>query len=831
MGTRNARVILTAEDRASAQIKAIEKALSGGLGGAIKNVGAFLGPTGVALFGFTAAAGVAAVAARKLFNEILVNVQAAAEAQTAEASLAQAIRNRGLAVSEVLPRLKAQAKALQDLTGIDDDAILGNQALLVSLGKLSGEGLERATTAAIDLSKGIKGMDLDAAFTLIAKAAAGSTVALSRYGIKVDETLSKHEKFEAIVQQISVMFGGQAAAALDTYAGRLEEARNRVGNLREELGGPFLDVFETVLREGVSPFIKDVTEGLSATDAYRVSVLKLSITIGELVAEMAPLLNIMETTLIVVVGRANEEIGKLTRSLQFLGALPDFLAGNVDAFNAAMQRTPAAAGAASRAVQALRAQLSDALGLDATFGSVRGPRQAPRVVDDGDEASAAQKAAVAKAHADMLQQQAQFEQARVAAMAAAAAAIQGNDQAQFDAHFAAVQAANALEIQQLRATLDEQTRIKLEHGRRLSADEQAAVDANNAAILAKQQEQLAKLDKMQAEHDAQVVARSNALMMQKAETAIATTERELASRQAAEARGLSLELATMTAAGAVQFALAESQALAVAEMELQAAIEAQDTIGAARLEAMQTQHAQELALFVGTADERAALLAEQREQELELQAGYHEEVLDAEARLSEAQIAWAQMTAREKREAALSGVSAITGAMRALFPRIRAFALADAIATTAQSVSRALSNPPGIPWTIPQGILAGALGAAQVRTIARQKFAAGGVVLPSGWSGPVRGPAGVDRVPALLTAGEVVLPTTPAEGRAFFEGRMAMVPTRATGDRGGAAPGPSEVHVNLQVHGDVLDPEEWFRRNRQGIGRAIRTMLDDGGVR
>ncbi len=56
---------------------------------------------------------------------------------------------------------------------------------------------------------------------LLGKAYAGNTSALGRYGIVVDETIPKAEKFEAVLRQLEARFGGAAQAE-----------RARVGDVR-----------------------------------------------------------------------------------------------------------------------------------------------------------------------------------------------------------------------------------------------------------------------------------------------------------------------------------------------------------------------------------------------------------------------------------------------------------------------------------------------------------------------------------------------------------------------------------------------------------------------
>ena len=65
---------------------------------------------------------------------------------------------------------------------------------------------------------------------------------------------------------------------------------------------------------------------------------------------------------------------------------------------------------------------------------------------------------------------------------------------------------------------------------------------------------------------------------------------------------------------------------------------------------------------------------------------------------------------------------------RKAFKRNKAFNLASATIETALAVTRALSQPPGPPITIPASVAAGAIGAIEVAAIASQKFAKGGII-------------------------------------------------------------------------------------------------------
>lgn len=167
-------------------------------------------------------------------------ISAASEQEQADRRLALALKNVGDASAKTLNGLRDYAGSLQKVTLFTDDQIQGVQSLLVSLGRLTGAGLERATKATLDLAQGL-GIDLDSAARLMAKAAAGSTVALSRYGISVDDSLSKSEKFEQVLSKLERRFGGAAKDAANTFGGSIDRVQKSFSELQEAFGKAIIE--------------------------------------------------------------------------------------------------------------------------------------------------------------------------------------------------------------------------------------------------------------------------------------------------------------------------------------------------------------------------------------------------------------------------------------------------------------------------------------------------------------------------------------------------------------------------------------------------------------
>lgn len=164
--------------------------------------------------------------------------EAIAESVQAEKALNlfnQSLANAGNFSEGASLKFQKFAESLQKTTGISDDLIISNASILASLGRLSGEGLERATQAAVDFAATGR-VSLEGAFDAIAKAANGNTGALSRYGIKVNENLSSSEKFAAALAQLEQRFGGLAQAQSKTFEGSLNRIQIAFNEVLKSLG-------------------------------------------------------------------------------------------------------------------------------------------------------------------------------------------------------------------------------------------------------------------------------------------------------------------------------------------------------------------------------------------------------------------------------------------------------------------------------------------------------------------------------------------------------------------------------------------------------------------
>jgi hypothetical protein len=195
-----------------------------GLSGSIKSVGKS-----------ALAAGAAYFAVRGLINGLSSAMRLAGEQEQAEKKLSTALGHTSKS-------LLAHASALQTMTTFGDEAIIGVQASLAAFIK-SEDQIKKATVAVLDISVAM-GMDLKAAGDLVAKTLGSSMNAMSRYGVVVEGAVGSTERLESLTNNVATLFGGQASAQADTYAGSLQQMKNSLGDMGEQIGGILIPVFE-----------------------------------------------------------------------------------------------------------------------------------------------------------------------------------------------------------------------------------------------------------------------------------------------------------------------------------------------------------------------------------------------------------------------------------------------------------------------------------------------------------------------------------------------------------------------------------------------------------
>ena len=208
------------------------------------------------VFGGITAEKAATKALAFLQNQLTSTINEALEFQRIDAQLTAALNSTGHAVGLTKDQLTAYASELSRTTAIDDDAIKSAEAVLLKFTNLKDEGFKGATQAVLDMATAMNGggiptmEQLQTTAEMLGKSLnnpADSFGKLEKAGI----VLTKSQKDlviqmqkvgdvagaqKIITEEAAKVFGGSAAAAAQTFEGRLAKLGNAMGDVKKEVG-------------------------------------------------------------------------------------------------------------------------------------------------------------------------------------------------------------------------------------------------------------------------------------------------------------------------------------------------------------------------------------------------------------------------------------------------------------------------------------------------------------------------------------------------------------------------------------------------------------------
>ena len=181
-------------------------------------------------------------------------VSNAADAETQTVRLNAVLKATGGAAGLSADELTDMATEFSRLTGVEDEAIIAAESVMLTFRSLGEDVFPQAMQAALDLSATM-GTDLQGAVVMIGKALQEpieGVSALRRVGVMLSDAQQQQVKdFMAvndvagaqgvILGELALEFGGVSEAMGDTFQGRVNAMKTEFGNLAEILGGPIVD--------------------------------------------------------------------------------------------------------------------------------------------------------------------------------------------------------------------------------------------------------------------------------------------------------------------------------------------------------------------------------------------------------------------------------------------------------------------------------------------------------------------------------------------------------------------------------------------------------------
>jgi hypothetical protein len=191
-------------------------------------------------------------------------VKAAAADQKSQKQLALALQKTTKASKAQLQATEAWITKTQFATGVADDELRPALAKLVRVTGSVKKGQDLLSLA-LDVSAG-SGKDLSTVTSILTRAQEGNLSGLKKLGVPLSDTTIKNKDLTAALKQTSDLFGGAAATNAETFNGKLEILKQRVGEAKESIGTAILKAIQPLADEwlpkistGVTHFVDGLT--------------------------------------------------------------------------------------------------------------------------------------------------------------------------------------------------------------------------------------------------------------------------------------------------------------------------------------------------------------------------------------------------------------------------------------------------------------------------------------------------------------------------------------------------------------------------------------------
>ena len=201
--------------------------------------------------------------------------------QDAVEGVRSALRNLGRETDANTAKFARFAAEMQKITKYGDESTLAVMSQGMRLG-IDPSQIESVTKSAMGLSQKL-GIDLPTSMQLLARASHGHTEMLARYGIQLDENLTKEEQYQQILKQGADGFSLVTDAAT-TARGQIAQMMNALGDSKEVLGGIAAEILLPA-----ATAVKEISTAFNNLDPAMQRVIVSAGTLGAALAALSGL--------------------------------------------------------------------------------------------------------------------------------------------------------------------------------------------------------------------------------------------------------------------------------------------------------------------------------------------------------------------------------------------------------------------------------------------------------------------------------------------------------------------------------------------------------------
>ena len=225
---------------------------------------------------------IATAAAGAIAGAAFSAIKAATDDQESQKKLADQLRRTMEATDEQIASVEQYISKQQMLVGVADDQL---RPALANLARATGDitFAQKNLGLALDISAAT-GIELETVSLALGKAFTGNIGALTKLGVPIDENVKKSKDLSSVIDTLNTQFGGAAAAAADTFAGRLDILKLSIGEAWEGIGYALLPIAEKLvafIQKNVVPVIQAFADELSGGGSLRDALLAATAEAGE----------------------------------------------------------------------------------------------------------------------------------------------------------------------------------------------------------------------------------------------------------------------------------------------------------------------------------------------------------------------------------------------------------------------------------------------------------------------------------------------------------------------------------------------------------------------
>lgn len=278
-------VIIEAEDRASSVLSGVNDRVSN-LQDKVKS----MQPT------FTKMAAIGTAAFAGISAGVYKSIEAAGEAAKVQAQLGAVLKSTGGVAGVTREQVLSLSAALQKQTTYGDEAITSAQNMLLTFTNIKSDVFPDAIKTVLDMSTAL-GQDLKSSSIQLGKALNDpilGVTALRKVGVnfteqqqemikKMVESGKTMDAQKFILKELATEFGGSASAQAETFAGKITQMKERIGDLQEGIGNALLPIINQLI-EKLAPVIEKVIAWIEANPELTKNILLVSGALAGLVA-------------------------------------------------------------------------------------------------------------------------------------------------------------------------------------------------------------------------------------------------------------------------------------------------------------------------------------------------------------------------------------------------------------------------------------------------------------------------------------------------------------------------------------------------------------------